>query len=260
MTWLAKLMTIAWVTAEERRSWWFTVGSLVVLLGVVILSMVAGQHVYWDSFAGYREAAVYQAFGCILLFPALLAALKFGLEQLGDDVPEDLPLILPVWLMLLAGAVGGWCLHRSPLGLAVLGGCVLGTLACRRADFLCLRRRARVAEEIARGRLLTDPWDCEWYGKLADALLAQGKRAEAVKALQRWRVRDPWSCEPQQRLARIRVRPPMPVSLRPAAAAMLVVLLAGGALTAACVAADGVMRAVTGWSFLAPMGPHGLSA
>ena len=244
MTWLAKMMTIAWVSAEERRSWWFTVGSLLILLGVVIAALLNRREInVW----GHRgaEAAVYQTLACILFLPAIVALLKFGLELVGDDGPQDLPLVLPLWIILVASAIGGLAGHQSWLGVGMLVACAAGTLLLRGADGSFVRRRARIAEEIARGRLLTDPWDTEWYGRLADALTAQGKRDEALKTLQRWRVRDPWSCEPQQRLAALRSRPGLCV-VRPVAATALIGLLAGGVLVVALGAFEGVMRVFFG--------------
>lgn len=192
MTWIGKMLTVAWVSGEERESWGFT--ALAAVASVLILLVNASDD---TNLARYS---------CLALPVLVWLGLTVG-GKVGSECEPEAAHALPVWILLGASAIGGLAVCGSTLGMGILVGCVAASGLMRLGDVRFLHRRAQVAEQIARGRLLADPWDCEWYGKLADALLAQGKRAEALKALQSWRVRDPWSCDPQRRIAAVRVRP-----------------------------------------------------
>lgn len=188
--------------------------------GVVIAVLLALPRVE----RGWENRLATERFCSCLAVPVFLWLWSLLCGAIDAETEVEAAFSLPLWVMLLAGALGGYAGYGSGVGILVVVVCMLGLLVMRLGDLRWLRRHSLVAVQIARGRLLTDPWDCEWYGQLADALLAQGKREEALKTLQRWRVRDPWSCEPQRRIAVMRIRPAL--SLSPAviaAAAMFAV-------------------------------------
>ena len=205
--WEAGRPPVPWIASELARGLIDRDDAEEPGLGIAFLWLVAAAALARGLEAGlaeHFEGSLPLLFGLLAcaLWPLVMAIGRLQEAELGES--DGRSPTAPVWAGLSACALVGVWFDDSWVAAAILAVCLTVGAVQLLFGLRCFRRRAMIAEQIARGRLLTDPWDTEWYGKLADALLAQGKRREALQALQRWRVRDPWSCEPQRRIAAVR--------------------------------------------------------